>query len=81
MFFIGLSAGLVAMYKLIGDKIEINIKKIKTKKGTSDVTIPINVETSKTPRQLKRDERKQARIIKRNAKKAERAADKLEKKS
>jgi len=27
MFFIGLSAGLVAMYKLMGDKIEINYEK------------------------------------------------------
>lgn len=45
MLLAGFAAGLIAMYKLMGDKIEINIKKIKTKRGESK--IPINVETSK----------------------------------
>lgn len=75
----GLSAGLVAMYKLTGDKIEINIKKIKTKHGSSDVSIPISVETPENPHKAKRDAAKQARIVERNAKKAKKAADKLEK--
>jgi len=45
MFFVGLSAGLVTMYKLMGDKIEVNIKRIKTKKGSSEVSIPVNIES------------------------------------
>ena len=45
--FIGFSAGLIAMYKLMGDQVEINIKRIKTKKGISDIDIPINIESAK----------------------------------
>ncbi len=53
--FIGFSAGLIAMYKLTGDQIEINIKKIKTKRGSSDIDIPINVESpSKRTRRAKK---------------------------
>ncbi len=50
MVFIGFSAGLIAMYKLMGDQIEINIKKIKTKKGSSSVTVPISIESRKDRR-------------------------------
>ncbi len=46
------SAGLVTMYKLMGDQIEINIKKIKTKRGSSEVNVPITVE--KPPRRAKK---------------------------
>ena len=53
--FIGFSAGLIAMYKLMGDQIEINIRKIKTKRGSSDIDIPINVESpSKRTRRAKK---------------------------
>ena len=45
MFAIGLAAGIVAGVKLMGDQIEINIKKIKTKRGSSDIDIPITVES------------------------------------
>jgi len=44
MFALGLAAGIVAGVKLMGDQVSIEIKKIKTKKGTSEVTIPVNVE-------------------------------------
>ena len=54
MFFIGVSAGIVAGVKLMGDQVEINIKKIKTKKGSSDIDIPITVES-------RRDRRKAAK--------------------
>ena len=60
MFFAGIIAGLIAMYKLMGDKVEINIRKIKTKKGSSDIDIPIIVESP--PKRLKRRERR----VKRN---------------
>ncbi len=53
--FIGFSAGLIAMYKLMGDKVEVNIKRIKTKRGSSDIDIPINVESpSKRTRRAKK---------------------------
>ena len=61
MFFIGLAAGLVAMYKLMGDQIEINIKKIKTKKGSSDIDINLDVDNAKKARQTRREKRKQAK--------------------
>ena len=44
------SAGLIAMYKLMGDQVEINIKRIKTKKGSSDISIPISVGSRKNRR-------------------------------
>ena len=44
------SAGLIAMYKLMGDQVEINIKRIKTKKGSSDISIPISVGSRKDQR-------------------------------
>ena len=44
MFAVGLAAGIVAGVKLMGDQVEINIKRIKTKKGSSDIDIPITVE-------------------------------------
>jgi len=78
MFFIGLSAGLVAMYKLTGDQIEINIKKIKTKRGSSDISIPIHVDKpEKRPKRTKA-ERKQDRVIKRNQKKRDKDNKRLE---
>ena len=53
MVFVGFSAGLITMYKLMGDQVEINIKRIKTKKGSSDIDIPISVESPRKRR--KRD--------------------------
>ena len=50
MFALGLAAGIVAGVKLMGDQIEINIKKIKTKRGSSDIDIPINVESPRNKR-------------------------------
>jgi hypothetical protein len=44
-FFAGLSAGLILMYKLMGEQIEINIKRIKTKRGSSDIDIPIVIQS------------------------------------
>jgi len=61
MFAIGLAAGIVAGVKLMGDQIEINIKKIKTKKGSSDIDIPINIDNAKKARQTRREKRKQAK--------------------
>ena len=59
--FIGFSAGLIAMYKLMGDKVEVNIRRIKTKRGSSDISIPINVD-----RAPKRPKRSDKRTKKRN---------------
>ncbi len=59
--FIGFSAGLIAMYKLMGDKVEVNIKRIKTKRGSSEVNLNLDVDTSKMARQTKREQRKQAK--------------------
>ena len=50
MLFAGFAAGLIAMYKLMGDKVEVNIKRIKTKRGSSDIDIPINVDSRRERR-------------------------------
>ena len=66
MFFIGLSAGLVAMYKIMGDQIEINIRRIKTKKGQSNVTIPIDIDNAQNrPKRIK-EQRKADRKAKKD---------------
>ena len=59
MFFAGAVAGLIAMYKLMGDQIEINIKKVKNKRvGSSRVDIPINVEGRAGSREKRAERRK-----------------------
>ena len=78
IFFFGLSAGIITMYKIMGDQISIEIKKIKTKRGSSEVSIPIHVETPhKRPKRTKA-ERKQDRVIKRNQKKRDKDNKRLE---
>jgi len=63
MFAIGLAAGIVAGVKLMGDQIEINIKKVKNKRtsGDNSVTMPINIDNAKKARQTRREKRKQAK--------------------
>jgi len=58
--FIGFSAGLITMYKLMGDQIEINIKKIKSKRTNDQgsINIPINVQSAAESRETKRQRRK-----------------------
>ena len=63
--FIGFSAGLIAMYKLMGDKVEVNIKRIKTKRGSSEVNLNLDVDSpqkrlkrTKEQRKADRDERR-----------------------
>ena len=60
MFAIGLAAGIVAGVKLMGDQIEINIKKVKNKRtsGDNSVTIPIDIESRAGSRRMKREARK-----------------------
>jgi len=73
----GFAAGIITMYKIMGDQISIEIKKIKTKRGSSEVVIPINVESAqKKPRRTK-DERKQDNVIKRNLKKRDKDLKRL----
>ena len=82
MFFIGLSAGLVAMYKLTGDTFKIEVKKIKNKRvGSSEITIPINADSARNGLKPAKSERKQAKIRAKNEKKAEKARKRLEKNS
>ena len=51
MFFAGAIAGLIAMYKLMGDQVEVNIKKVKNKRvGSSEVNIPIDIESRRERR-------------------------------
>lgn len=80
MFFIGVSAGLVAMYKLTGDTVKIEVKKIKNKRvGSSVVTIPINADSAENRPKSATSPRKQAKIIRKNKKRAEKAKKRLEK--
>jgi len=87
IFLIGLFVGMFLGYAICDlltkeSSIVYHIKKLRARRGS---TINVEAEAIATTdrKRVKRtkEERKQARIIKRNAKKAERAADKLEKKS
>lgn len=75
MFFIGVSAGLVAMYKLTGETIKVEVKKIKNKRigGNSEVTIPVDLGNAGNGAQLKPGKQKKA------DKKAAKLQKKLEK--
>ncbi len=56
IFLTGIIAGLITMYKLMGDQVTVNVKRIKNKKvGESDISIPINVES---PRKLPKNKRR-----------------------
>jgi len=52
----------------MGDQIEINIRKIKTKHGASSVDIPVNVQSRENGRLSKREQRKNRREARRKAK-------------
>ncbi len=81
MFFIGVSAGLVAMYKIMGEKITINVKKqrIRGDGNTMSIEVPVGGETPNLGIPTKRQANKQAKIIKRNKKKADKALKRLNK--
>ena len=78
IFFIGVSAGLVAMYKLAGEQIVVNVKKqrIWGRGNEMNTTVPIEVDNANLPIQTKRVKRKQAGVIRRNRRKLKRL-DKL----
>ncbi len=55
--FIGFSAGLIAMYKLMGDTVKIEVKKVKNKRvGSSNTSIPINMEKPRKRLKKRRNE-------------------------
>jgi len=55
----GFSAGLIAMYKLMGEQIKIEIKRIKNKRvGESNTSIPIDLSNRENKRLSKRQKRK-----------------------
>ena len=65
-FFGGLSAGLLVMYKVIGDTVKVEVKKIKNKRvGTSTTTIPIIIDAKKVKEKIKQRKlnRKQKREL------------------
>lgn len=45
IFFVGVSAGIIAGVKIMGDQVTVKVRKIKNKRisGTSDISIPISV--------------------------------------
>ena len=61
----GVIAGLILMYKLMGEQIKVTVKKIKNKKtaGDNSVTIPIDIDSDslsrREERRLKRQKRKE----------------------
>lgn len=74
------SAGLIAMYKIMGERVSITVKKqrIWGRGNTMVLDIDPKVESPKMARLSKRDAKKQARVIRRNRKKADKAVDRLE---
>ncbi|HDY89452.1 MAG TPA: hypothetical protein ENH82_15220 [bacterium] len=81
VLFAGISAGIfVAVKWLQVDRVAVYVRKVKQKRtsGQTTTTIPINIDTPKMARKTKREDKKQARIIRRNQKKAEKAVNRLE---
>jgi len=83
MIFAGFAAGLIAMYKIMGQTIQVNVRKIKNKgtSGDNSVIIPIDIKKGSNGELSQREKAKQARLLERNRKKAEKAAKRLEKSS
>lgn len=78
----GLSSGIVIAIKyLIPEKTVVNVKKqrIKGNENRMNVDVPITGDVPKSKLKLKLEARKQALVVKRNAKKEAKAAKKLEK--
>ena len=65
-FLLGVIAGIVTMYKLMGDRIEVNVRRIKSKgvSGTSSVTIPINIDKPEKRSKMRKAKRSQRRLDK-----------------
>ncbi|MCK4500329.1 hypothetical protein KAU11_07520 [Candidatus Babeliales bacterium] len=53
------SAGLLAMYKIMGEQVKVTVRKVKQKRtsGNSSVVVPIEVETPE--KRLKKGRKKQ----------------------
>ena len=76
-FLAGIIAGLIAMYKIMGDQITIEVRKIKNKgvSGTSNVNIPISLtDANLSPKQARRNKR----IDRKNKRKARKALKLIE---
>ena len=52
--FIGFSAGLVAMYKLMGDTVKIEIKKVKNKRVSGEANTTFNTDIDSLSKRAKR---------------------------
>ena len=65
-FLAGVIAGIITMYKLMGEQIEVNVRRIKNKRtsGKTTTSIPLNIESAKK-RVKTPSERKKARIARR----------------
>ena len=59
IFFVGISAGLITMYKLAGATVKVEVRKIKNKliSGKNTTTVPIHIESPKKARKPKRQRR------------------------
>ena len=82
MFLSGVIAGLITMYKLTGDTINVTVRKVKSKRtsGQTSTTIPIVVKNdAKQKRNGKKEARKQKRIVRHNESKLARNLKRLEK--
>ena len=70
-FLAGVIAGLIAMYKIMGEQIEVNVKRIKNKRvGSSSTSIPIEIRKSDKRAKTKRGDKKKARLARRLERKA-----------
>jgi hypothetical protein len=72
-FLLGVIAGLITMYKLMGEQIKVSVRKVKQKRtsGTSSVSIPIEVKVRERVRKQPKakGDKKQARKARKSNKK------------
>jgi hypothetical protein len=78
MIFAGFAAGLIAMYKIMGEQIQVNVRKIKNKgtSGDNSVIIPIDIQKPSNGQLSKRDARIEAKLKKQEERKAKKEAKK-----
>lgn len=65
-FLLGVVAGLITMFKLMGEQIEVNVRKVKNKRtsGQTSTTIPIEVKARERAKKDKKMEREKKRAKK-----------------
>lgn len=66
---IGISIGLVLMFKLMGEQVKVTIRKVKSKRNSGDTTVPIDVKVEAKRKRDKKPKKERGSRVKMNKEK------------